>query len=132
MGKSTRISGLIYQGYAAILHDTSSQVRNIQAKSLILQGEHDTHVPAKAAQLLHERIPNSTLNVLPGAGHAYAFDDPAGSAAVILDWFDEHGPFDVGQRSKARRICEPYDRALALPVGQVRAALTATRLVLGL
>ena len=128
--RSVRLSGMLYQGHAAMLHDTSTRLDQIQAKTLIIHGEQDVLVPVANGRLLHEGISGSTLKVLPGASHMYAFDDPSGTAAVVLDWFEQSMPFPDGQQSWRQRSLEPYSRALAVPLGYVRAVCTAGRLTI--
>ncbi len=128
--RDVRLSGALYQGCAAMLHDTSARLARIQAKTLVIHGELDTWVPVANAHLLHRGIWGSELEVLPGASHLYAFDDPAGTAAVVLHWFDRSAPFPVGRRTWLRRRLEPGDRALAVPVGSARAIWTTGRLTL--
>jgi 3-oxoadipate enol-lactonase len=122
-----RISGMLYQGYAAMLHDSSTRLDQIQARTLIIHGERDVLVPVANACLLHEKIPRSSLTVLPGASHSYAFDDPSSSAAVVLEWFQRSKPFPPGQRSWLRRSLEPYNRTMAIPLGYARAISSAGR-----
>lgn len=128
-GQSVRASGIICQGYAAILHDTNSRLDQIQAKTLIVHGGSDGLVPIAATQLLHEQITDSTLVVLPGAGHSYAFDHPTDGAAVIIDWFDRSKPFPEGHYRGRRPLPRPIDRALALPIAQLRALRTVLALI---
>jgi 3-oxoadipate enol-lactonase len=129
--QSVRVSGIIYQAYAASLHDTNGRLDQIQARTLILHGNRDRIVSVAAAQLLHEQIPDSTLIVLPDAGHTYAFDDPSETTAVIVDWFDRSGPFPAGQYRQRRRLPEPIDRPMAHPIGQLRALRTMLALIVG-
>jgi 3-oxoadipate enol-lactonase len=116
-----RLSGALYQGYAAMLHDTSTRLDHIQAKTLIIHGEGDRWVPVANAHALHKGIRGSSITILSGGSHAYAFDDPAGSAEVVLDWFEKSTPFPVGQRDRVDRLVEPIDRAMTIPLAPLRA-----------
>lgn len=44
-------------------------VRTIRVPTLIIHGQEDPLVPAAAARDLHERIPGSRLEIIPGMGH---------------------------------------------------------------
>lgn len=123
-----RVSGAVHQGFAAMLHDTSGRLDQIQAKTLIVHGDRDVLVPVRNALLLHDGIPASSLVVIPGGCHSYAFDHPASAADVVLDWLSEAGPFPPGHRSYLRRKLEPYGRAAAVPLGMTRVSVTAGRL----
>jgi 3-oxoadipate enol-lactonase len=130
-GRSVRLSGLVHQGYAASLHDTLGRLDRIQAKTLIIHGGRDGLVPVAAARLLHEQITGSTLIMLPDARHSDPLDYPTESAAVIVDWFDRSGPFPVGHRREHCRLPAPIDRALALPIGQLRAIRSTLAFIAG-
>lgn len=129
-GAKVRLSGAVHQGYAAMLHDTSSSLGRIQAKTLIVQGDQDVIVRLGNALLLHARIPGSSLVVVPGGGHFQAFDDPASCAELVLNWLDDAAPFPVGHRSFIRAALEPLTRAAAVPLGTTKASVTAGRLTL--
>lgn len=58
----------------------------IQAPTLILFGEHDKVVPSGNAPLLARQIPNSTIHILPGAGHFYPFETPETAVSVITSF----------------------------------------------
>jgi pimeloyl-ACP methyl ester carboxylesterase len=45
--------------------------------TLLLYGERDQRSPLYIAAELHDRIPNSELLVIPGAGHMSNYDDDA-------------------------------------------------------
>ncbi len=62
------------------------KLKNVQAPTLILFGEHDKVVPPGNAELLAREIPNSTIKILPNAGHFYPFDatDAAVEAVVAF------------------------------------------------
>ncbi len=47
------------------------EIDDIRVRIDIWQGELDKNVPLNQGQYLHEKIPNSRFNVLPGQGHLY-------------------------------------------------------------
>jgi 3-oxoadipate enol-lactonase len=49
----------------------------IDAPTLILLGEEDQVVPMGVARYAHRHIPNSTLKIIPGAGHLTNLENPA-------------------------------------------------------
>lgn len=51
---------------------------------LVLHGDRDHLVPVANARRLHAARPQSTLTIVPGAGHELAYGDPAQD--LIVDW----------------------------------------------
>jgi pimeloyl-ACP methyl ester carboxylesterase len=49
--------------------DRMDRVREIEYRTLVLCGEEDRMTPKKYSQYLHEKIKNSELVIIPGAGH---------------------------------------------------------------
>lgn len=123
-----RILGSLYQGYAAMLHDTSTRLDRIQARTLIIHGQQDRLVPVPNAHLLHAGVHGSSIRILPSGSHFYAFDDPDGSAAVVLNWLKELVPSPAGESSGVRRNLASCRAAVVLPVAGARATCTAGRI----
>jgi pimeloyl-ACP methyl ester carboxylesterase len=119
--------GAWLQAWAALLHDTSGRLGRIQSPTLVVHGDRDLLVPFGNAEQLVAAIPDSTLVRLRGSGHLYATDSPEESAARVLAWFDEREPIAPGWQSSGQRFVEPLDRALSLPIGLTRAALSNVR-----
>ena len=51
-------------------------LRCIPHETLVIAGDDDPLVPVANAQMLAQRIPNATLEIVPGAGHLLLWDDP--------------------------------------------------------
>jgi pimeloyl-ACP methyl ester carboxylesterase len=64
------------------------QLKHIQCPTLILFGEHDKVVPPGNAELLAKQIPNSTITILPNAGHFFPFEVPDQADAVITEFLE--------------------------------------------
>jgi pimeloyl-ACP methyl ester carboxylesterase len=64
------------------------RLAGVSAPALILCGEHDKVVPPENATLLARRLPNSTVAILPGAGHLYPFEVPQAAAEAVIDFLD--------------------------------------------
>jgi pimeloyl-ACP methyl ester carboxylesterase len=62
------------------------KLKTIVAPTLILFGEHDKVVPPGNAELLARQIPNSTIRILPNAGHFYPFDAPDAAVIAIVEF----------------------------------------------
>jgi pimeloyl-ACP methyl ester carboxylesterase len=62
------------------------RLKAIQAPTLILFGDHDKVVPPGNADLLAREIPNSTIKILPNAGHFYPFDATDAAVAAVVEF----------------------------------------------
>jgi 3-oxoadipate enol-lactonase len=63
---------------AAVLgHDTYDRLPDVRAPTLILTGDDDRVIPAASSDVLHERIPGSTMHVIEGAGHLFFIEKPS-------------------------------------------------------
>ena len=54
--------------------------------TLIICGAEDKLTPVKYAQYLHSRLPSSTLQVIPDAGHYVMREQPEAVNAAIAAW----------------------------------------------
>lgn len=64
------------QLFAAAMHNCYGRLDRIRVPVLVVHGEHDRVIPVENAHLMAERIPDSTLQLLPDAGHLYPTEDP--------------------------------------------------------
>ena len=62
------------------------RLKNVQAPTLILFGQHDKVVPPGNADLLAKEIPDSRIRILPNAGHFYPFDAADAAVAAIVEF----------------------------------------------
>jgi pimeloyl-ACP methyl ester carboxylesterase len=62
------------------------RLKEVQAPTLILFGADDKVVPPGNAELLAREIPNSTIKILPKAGHFYPFDATDAAVAAIVEF----------------------------------------------
>jgi len=56
--------------------DTTASLSSINVPTLILVGEHDALTTVSAAKLMHEKIPQSELHVIPKAAHLSNLENP--------------------------------------------------------
>jgi 3-oxoadipate enol-lactonase len=61
---------------AALSHDTWDRLPRIERRTLILTGDDDQVIPAASSDVLHERIPDSLLYLVAGAGHLFFVERP--------------------------------------------------------
>jgi pimeloyl-ACP methyl ester carboxylesterase len=62
------------------------KLKNVQAPTLILFGEHDKVVPVGNAELLHQQIPNSQIKILSNAGHFFPIEKPHAATEAIVEF----------------------------------------------
>ena len=78
-------SGYLGQVTAATSHRAWRRLRRIQAPTLVQHGSRDAIIRAAAGKALARRIPDATLHVYRGAGHALAIQCPE-SIGEVLDF----------------------------------------------
>lgn len=61
----------------------------VKAPIYLLWGENDPFGPPEAARAFAQKLPNATLELMPGAGHAVWIDDPEHAAGVIKRFLSE-------------------------------------------
>jgi pimeloyl-ACP methyl ester carboxylesterase len=81
---------------ATITHDAADRLHLIQAPTLVVQGTADRLVPPANARILAGRIARAELFLLPGAGHAYEYEEPDVSREVILAFLERHRDTPAG------------------------------------
>ncbi len=67
--------------------------------TMIVWGDQDPLIPVRHAVVAHALIPDSRLEIFPGAGHYPFLDDPERFAAIVLDFIrtTKPRPFDAHQ-----------------------------------
>ena len=68
---------------AALAHDTYDRLPVIDCPTLILTGDKDRVIPPASSDVLHERIPDSRLEVIAGAGHLFFLERPEESLRLL-------------------------------------------------
>jgi pimeloyl-ACP methyl ester carboxylesterase len=61
-------------------------LRGVRSKTLIVRGDADRIVPASAAALYAERLPNARSEVIAGAGHLIEMEQPTALARLIASF----------------------------------------------
>ncbi len=69
---------------AAALFDSYDRLPQMQTPTLITHGDKDCLNPVPNTHILHDRIPNSTLHILPDVGHSFFWEKPRESAETIV------------------------------------------------
>jgi pimeloyl-ACP methyl ester carboxylesterase len=66
--------------------DLGARLGEIRCPTLIITGEHDAAGTPRMARLMHERIKNSRLEVLPALRHSLLIEAPDRIAALLEDF----------------------------------------------
>ncbi|TFG09966.1 alpha/beta hydrolase [Candidatus Thorarchaeota archaeon] len=67
--------------------DIMNEIPRILIPALIVVGEDDVMTPLKYSEYLHDKMPNSRLVVIPGAGHSVMLEQPALLNVAIKKWY---------------------------------------------
>lgn len=62
------------------------ELNGIQARTLVIAAELDSHCPPAAAQIIVDRISSAQLVVIPGSGHQVEVERPAELSATVLEF----------------------------------------------
>jgi pimeloyl-ACP methyl ester carboxylesterase len=69
--------------------DVRDKLAGISARTLIICGESDRMTPPKYSQYLGAIMPNSSVSLVPGAGHMVPLEKPAVLGALIQSFLSE-------------------------------------------
>jgi pimeloyl-ACP methyl ester carboxylesterase len=64
-------------------YDYRATLARVSQPTLVVVGEHDRTTTARAARVLHDRIPGSELAVIPDAGHMSFVEEPDAYLAAV-------------------------------------------------
>ena len=62
------------------------RLHEIRVPALVLVGEEDRSLPVALSRRIHDRLPDATFTVIPGAGHLSALEQPARVNAAIAEF----------------------------------------------
>jgi pimeloyl-ACP methyl ester carboxylesterase len=71
---------------AVLAHDSYERLPEIATPTLIVTGDDDQIIPAPSSDVLHERIPDSTLSTIASAGHVFFIERPAETERVLREF----------------------------------------------
>ncbi len=79
--------GMLYRDLAACDEfDMMGELERITQPTLLIVGEFDRMTPVKYAEFLRQRLPQSELVVIPGAGHYAQIERPEAVAGALRAW----------------------------------------------
>jgi pimeloyl-ACP methyl ester carboxylesterase len=80
------------QAAAIMRFDTYERLPQIRAPTLVIHGDRDQLVPVQNARILHERIPNCALRIVPGAPHGFNLERPKEVAQAVIQFLSTSVP----------------------------------------
>ena len=69
--------------------DQQDTLRAFHGPALVLMGEHDRLCPLDRHELMHALLPQSTLTIVPDAGHLSTLENPEKTTAALLRWLED-------------------------------------------
>jgi pimeloyl-ACP methyl ester carboxylesterase len=80
----TPMETLMRQATAVQAFEAYERLPQIQAPTLIISGDSDVLIPPQNSRILRERIPNSQLAMILGAGHIFFLEKPKEAAEKVV------------------------------------------------
>jgi pimeloyl-ACP methyl ester carboxylesterase len=78
-----------FENFRAKAADLADRVSEINNPTLVFWGDLDVMFDSSNAELLNDALPNSTMRILPEAGHLSWSDQPELFGSMIIDWVNE-------------------------------------------
>ncbi|WP_170333362.1 alpha/beta fold hydrolase [Ruegeria arenilitoris] len=69
--------------------DQSETLLNYQGTALVLCGREDGLCPVERHELMHDLLPNSTLEIIEDAGHLPTLEKPDETTAALIRWLED-------------------------------------------
>jgi pimeloyl-ACP methyl ester carboxylesterase len=86
----TTLQDLKNQAAAVRNHDTRGVLHNILQPTLILVGEKDQLQFSGSSRILHEKLPNSRLEIIPNSAHQIVIEESEKVNTLIWEFIKEH------------------------------------------
>lgn len=74
---------IMLQMQAIAGHDTSARLPQLRMPTLVVHGDEDQMLPVQNGRLIASLIPGAQLEILPGVGHMFWWEQPARSAELV-------------------------------------------------
>ena len=81
-----------FAAYRRSLPELGHALPTIQTPTLITWGKEDPLVKHSIAEYVHERMPNSAIDIIDGAGHEATQDGGQAYLDTVHNWFSTHRP----------------------------------------
>jgi 3-oxoadipate enol-lactonase len=74
---------IMLQMQAIAGHDTSARLPSLDVPTLVVHGDEDAMIPVENGRLIASLVPGARLEVLPGVGHMFWWEQPERSAELV-------------------------------------------------
>lgn len=86
----TPVHGIMQQFQACLAHDTYEELTKINIPVLVLHGDADRLIPVENGKMLADRIKDSELYIVSGAGHLYLTEAQKAVDEKVIDFLKKH------------------------------------------
>ena len=90
MRDPTRFQDYMNQAAAMEAHDTRELLNKITVPTLIFGASKDRMIPIVHQEFLHEKIPNSKLEIIEGCGHGFTLEEPEKVNELMWNFIKEN------------------------------------------
>ena len=70
---------------ATAVHNAGDRLHSISAPTLVIHGDRDEMLDVLNGELIARLIPGARLEILPGVGHMFWWEQPEVSARLVLE-----------------------------------------------
>jgi pimeloyl-ACP methyl ester carboxylesterase len=86
-GSDYLVAGHLQESFKLVVgYDIQQEASQVDIPTLVIYGEQDQETPVWMAERLHQALPNSTLEILPDAGH-FVFEDRPDEVYTAIERF---------------------------------------------
>lgn len=89
------------QGAAYNDYDSSGKLDRLTQPTLVAHGTDDRVLPVENGKLIHDRLPNSELELFEGGQHLFMIEQADAVTDRIVEFLDAHGPTAVEEEEPA-------------------------------
>jgi pimeloyl-ACP methyl ester carboxylesterase len=86
----TPAHGFMQQLQACLAHDSYDELERINIPAFIIHGDADRLIPVENGRMLADRIEDSELYIVPGAGHLYVTEAQKDVDHRVIDFINKH------------------------------------------
>jgi pimeloyl-ACP methyl ester carboxylesterase len=86
----TPAHGFMQQLQACLAHDTYEELSKINIPVLVIHGDADRLIPVENGKMLADKIENSELYIVPGAGHLYLTEAQKAVDEKVINFIKKH------------------------------------------
>ncbi|MBC2581931.1 alpha/beta fold hydrolase [Clostridium sp. DJ247] len=84
-----------YEGFrrlnaSSLSYDARKELNKIKVPTLVVGAEYDSLLPVRYQEEIHEKIENSTMVVIKGAGHASMYEKPYEFSTLVLGFLSSY------------------------------------------